>query len=253
MNNGLVVENLVLKRGGITVCKDISLTAPEGEITVVIGANGAGKTTLLDGIAGMLPASSGRVSLDSQRIEKLPLYRRAKRGLSYVEQGRAVFGALTVIQNLAVVDPSLKARDAAVELFPRLADKLDTRASLLSGGEQQMLLIARAIAMRPRILMVDELSLGLAPKVVQSLMETLSSLAQQGLGILLVEQFAEMALRIGTTAHIVERGRIVTSAPCAELLRDRSVIESTYLSGSAHGSAPGRTDTNPPGPDPKES
>lgn len=249
MSDGLTLEGVVLKRGGITVCRNVSLNAPVGEITVVIGANGAGKTTLLDGISGVLPISGGQITLDGHRIDKMPLYRRASRGLSYVEQGRAVFGALTVAQNIAVVDPSNAARDAAVDLFPRLAEKLDTRASLLSGGEQQMLLIARAIAMRPRILMIDELSLGLAPKIVQSLMETLSDLARDGIGILLVEQFAEMALRIGTTAHIVERGRIAQTAPCAELLRDRSVIESTYLSGSAHGA----NNSSPTTPNNKES
>ncbi|MFV0434588.1 MAG: ABC transporter ATP-binding protein [Leucobacter sp.] len=242
MSTGIIAEGLTIKRGGLTVCRDVSLTAPLGEVTVMIGANGAGKTTLLDGISGVLPLSAGQVSLGAQRLDRLPPYRRATRGLSYVEQGRSVFGSLTTAQNIAVVDPSPEALERAFALFPRLADKQETRAGLLSGGEQQMLLISRALAMRPEVLMIDELSLGLAPKVVMSLMETLSELAASGIGVLLVEQFAELALQIGTTAYVLERGQVVRAAPCSELLEDRSAIESTYLSGGQ------RPDTRPDSP-----
>ncbi|MGK0722355.1 ABC transporter ATP-binding protein [Leucobacter sp. W1478] len=219
--NGLRMDGLTVKRGEFKICRDVTLAVPAGEITVLLGANGAGKTTLLDAIAGVLPADSGTIELDGHRIHAVPPHRRAARGLAYIEQGRTVFSKLTVAQNLAVVDRSRQGRERAFELFPRLADKQNLRAGLLSGGEQQMLIIARALATGPRILLVDELSLGLAPRTTQTLMGTLSSLAASGMGILLVEQFAEMALQIGTTAHIMQRGRIVESESCEVLLRDR--------------------------------
>lgn len=217
----LRVDGLTVKRGDLTVCRDVTLAVPSGEITVLLGANGAGKTTLLEGIAGVLPAASGTISLDGHRIHTSPPHRRAARGLASVEQGRTVFSKLTVAQNLAVVDRSRQARERAFELFPRLSGKQNMRAGLLSGGEQQMLIIARALATQPKVLLVDELSLGLAPRTVQTLMEALVSLAASGMGILLVEQFAEMALQIGTTAHIMQRGRIVETESCEALLRDR--------------------------------
>lgn len=219
--DGLRIDRLTVKRGDLTICRDLTLEVPPGEITVLLGANGAGKTTLLDGIAGVLPTAKGMITLGGGRIHSEPPHRRAARGLAYVEQGRTVFSKLTVAQNLAVVDRSRQARERAFELFPRLADKRNLRAGLLSGGEQQMLIIARALAAQPKVLLVDELSLGLAPRTVQSLMGTLSSLAASGMGILLVEQFAEMALQIGTTAHIMQRGRIIETDTCESLLRDR--------------------------------
>ncbi|BDI22525.1 ABC transporter ATP-binding protein [Herbiconiux sp. L3-i23] len=229
MTGGLHVSALTLRRGGLTICRNISLVVPEGEITVLLGANGAGKTTLLDGIAGVIPPADGAVTLQGRRIDTMTMHRRARHGLAYIEQGRSVFGHLTVTQNIAVVDRSPSALRRAFELFPRLAEKRTTRAGLLSGGEQQMLVIARALATRPRLLLVDELSLGLAPMVVNSLMQTLADLASTGVGVLLVEQFAEQALAIGTTAHIMQGGRIVRSAPCVDLLSDRAALAAPYL------------------------
>jgi len=237
MTGGLRVDGLTVQRGGLTICRDVSLVVPEGEITVLLGPNGAGKSTLLDGIAGVLPASGGSVALDGRRIDALPAYRRSARGLAYVEQGRSVFSRLTVAQNIGVVDRSGAALERAFELFPRLSGRRNVRAGLLSGGEQQMLIIARALATRPRILLIDELSLGLAPKIVHTLADALTALAATGIGILLVEQFAETALRIGTDAHILQRGRIVRSDPCGELLRDPAALASPYLQGG-----------DPPGP-----
>ena len=225
--SGLKVKGLTIKRGDLTICRDIDLTIPGGEITVLLGANGAGKTTLLDGIAGVLPAAAGSILLGAHSLAGLPVHRRASLGLSYIEQGRSVFFRLTVAQNLAVVDRSRHTRDEAFELFPRLADKRNVRAGLLSGGEQQMLIIARALATRPTMLLVDELSLGLAPRAVRMLMDTLVKLAESGIGVLLVEQYAEVALRIGTTAHVLERGRIVHSERCSTLLHSR--VSQYYL------------------------
>ncbi len=236
--SGLSVAGLTVKRGDLTVCHSIDLDAPAGEITVLLGANGAGKTTLLDAIAGVLPASSGAVRLDGQRVDRMPVHRRAARGLAYVEQargeqGRSVFTRLTVEQNIAVVDRSKEALRRAFDLFPRLEAKRKLRAGLLSGGEQQMLVIARALATQPRVLLIDELSLGLAPQVVRSLLDSLTGLVESGLGILLVEQFAEMALQVGTTAHIMQGGRIARSGPCSILLKDRVSLLSPYYLGEA--------------------
>ncbi|MGO1173149.1 MAG: ABC transporter ATP-binding protein, partial [Actinomycetaceae bacterium] len=169
MSGALTIEALTVPRGELTICRDVDLEVPEGEITVLLGPNGAGKTTLLDGIAGVLPAESGSVTLAGRRLDRLPVHRRASAGLAYAEQGRSVFSRLTVAQNLAVVDRSRAALTRAFDLFPRLAERRDVRAGLLSGGEQQMLILARALATRPRILMVDELSLGLAPQAVRTL------------------------------------------------------------------------------------
>ncbi|WP_336659830.1 ABC transporter ATP-binding protein [Leucobacter sp. USHLN153] len=239
MSADLVISEASVKRGGLEICRDISLTAPAGEITVLLGANGMGKTTLLDGVAGVLPLASGRITLGGRRIDGLPPDRRASRGLAYVQQGRGVFAGLSVAQNLAVVDGSQRALDRAFELFPRLAERRDVRAGRLSGGEQQMLVIARALATRPTCLLVDELSLGLAPRVAASLMAVLQQLARDGIGVLLVEQFVETALSVGTTAHLMQRGRIVRSGAAAELLQDRDALISPYLDG---GAGPGATE-----------
>lgn len=231
MTSGLRVNGLTVKRGDREICRDVDLTVPRGEISVLLGANGAGKTTLLDGISGVLPMTRGSVILGGQRVEAMPVHRRARRGLAYVEQGRTVFTKLTVAQNLAVVDGSPHALHQVFDFFPRLAKQRDVRAGLLSGGEQQMLIIARALMTRPDVLLVDELSLGLAPQVVRTLIETLVRLAESGMGILLVEQFAEMALRVGTTAYVMHRGEIVRTAPCRVLLDDRSALMPSYSFG----------------------
>ncbi|MGC5628286.1 ABC transporter ATP-binding protein [Georgenia sp. Z1344] len=239
MSDGLEVEALTVQRGDLTICRDVDLVVPRGEITVLLGANGAGKTTLLDGIAGMLPAASGTVALGGRRIDRLAVHRRARAGLGYAEQGRSVFSRLTVAQNLVVVDRSGSALERAFDLFPRLAERRDVRAGLLSGGEQQMLVVARALATRPTVLMVDELSLGLAPQMVRTLVDALVELAASGVGILLVEQFVEIALAVGSIAHVMHRGRIVRTDTCAALLAERTSALSPYYLGGAGGSSGG--------------
>lgn len=236
--SGLEIERLTVKRGALAICRDIDLTVPLGEITVLLGANGAGKSTLLDGIMGLAPVAGGQLRLRGRRIDGMPVYRRAAKGLAYVEQGRSVFSGLTVAQNIAVVDRSRTAFDAACALFPQLASKRDVRADRLSGGEQQMLVIARALATRPTILLIDELSLGLAPTVVRTLLDVLTELAEQGMGVLLVEQFAEAALAVGTTAHIMQGGRIARSASCDDLLEDHASVVSPYFLAGTRASRP---------------
>lgn len=232
MTAGLSVEHLTLRRGELTICTDISLTVPPGEITVLLGANGAGKSTLLDGIAGVITPAAGTVTLGGRRIDRLPVYKRAALGLGYVEEGRSVFAELTVAENISVVDRSRSALTDTFDLFPQLVARRDTRAGLLSGGEQQMLVIARAITARPRLLLIDELSLGLAPRMVSLLMESLTELTRRGVGVLLVEQFVEAALRIGSTAHVMQRGRIVRAESCSVLLQDHQALATPYLSAA---------------------
>ncbi len=227
----LTVDGLTVQRGGLMVCHEVSLRVPAGEITVLLGANGAGKSSLLDGVAGLLPASAGTIHLGAQRIDGWPAHRRAAAGIGYVEQGRTVFGQLTVAQNIAVVDRSRDAFDRACALFPQLAERRDVRAGVLSGGEQQMLVIARALATRPRFLLVDELSLGLAPQLAATLIDALAELAAAGTGVLLVEQFAELALRVGTSAYVLQRGRVVLHESCAVLRADPARLGSAYLFG----------------------
>jgi branched-chain amino acid transport system ATP-binding protein len=224
MTQGLNVENLSVKRGALTMCHNIYLFAPPGEITVLLGPNGAGKTTLLDCIAGKLRSSNGTIRLDGQRIDGLPMRRRSERGLSYIEQGRNFFSRLTVAQNILVVDRSPVALTEAFRLFPQLEKKWNLKASLLSGGEQQMLMIAVALATRPQFLLIDELSLGLSASAIAPLAMALTSLAEAGMGILLVEQFVDLALGIGSTAHVMHQGKIVQSGSCQLMLKDRDSI-----------------------------
>jgi branched-chain amino acid transport system ATP-binding protein len=224
MTQGLKVENLSVKRGAFTLCHAIDLLVPPGEITVLLGPNGAGKTTLLDCIAGKLRSAGGTIHLDGQRIDELPMHRRSERGLSYIEQGRNFFSRLTVAQNIFVVDRNPRALTEAFRLFPQLERKSNLKASLLSGGEQQMLMIAVALATKPKYLLIDELSLGLSASAIAPLTTALTSLAETGMGILLVEQFVDVALRIGSTAHVMHQGKIVRSGSCELMLKDRDSI-----------------------------
>lgn len=230
ISSSLEIDNLTIRRGDLTICRDITLSVPAGEITLLLGANGAGKTTLLDGVAGAIPVTGG-VQLNGERIERSPMHRRVARGLSYVEQGRNVFTRLTVAQNLAIVDCDPAVLDRTVSLFPSLAEKHDVRAGFLSGGEQQMLIIARALATNPKFLLIDELSLGLAPRIVSTLVDALVSLAHAGVGILLVEQYVDMALEVGSMAHIMERGRIVRSEHSSVLRQDRASLVAKHFLG----------------------
>jgi branched-chain amino acid transport system ATP-binding protein len=229
MTQGLRLENITVKRGGLTLCHNVDLSVPPGEITVLLGPNGAGKTTLLDCIAGKVRSASGTIHLDGERIDDLPMHRRSARGLAYIEQGRNFFSKLTVAQNIAVVDRSTQALAHAFALFAQLEKKSNLKASLLSGGEQQMLMIAVALATRPRYLLIDELSLGLSASAIAALTKVLTSLAKSGMGILVVEQFVDVALRMGSTAHLMHHGKIVQSGPCSAMLNDRNSIIHPYF------------------------
>jgi len=212
--------------GPIPVLRDVDLTVKAGEIVALMGANGAGKTTLLRTVAGILKPSRGAVYLNGEKMTR-PLYKRSRLGLAYVPEERGVFRNLTTLENLRLGRGSL---EAALDLMPELLPLLPRRAGLLSGGEQQMLSLARAIAAQPKVLLCDELSLGLAPVIVDRLMEKLSRAAELGVGVLLVEQQARTALAVADRAYILNRGGIVLHDRCTELMSRFGEIEQHYLS-----------------------
>ena len=239
---GLRVEGACLDRAGSPVVHDVDLDVAAGEVTVLLGANGVGKSTLLDGIAAVAPLRSGHVFLDGADIGRRSRRRRVRTGLAYVQQGREVFGELTVEENLLVAAPRRRI-GRAFKLFPELQPRAAVAASLLSGGEQQMLVLARAMLGKPKILMIDELSLGLAPVIVDRVLAAVAQLAAEGLGILLVEQFADRALAFGHQAAVMARGRIVLRGPAAELRSRPDELQAAYLGGETNPANPDSTAT----------
>ncbi len=224
----LQLASVCVHRGGLPVVKDVSLRVPTGEITVLLGPNGAGRTTLLEAISGILAVQAGSISLGQERIDRISIGHRNKAGLGHVEQGRAIFSSLTVEDNLIACCPK-SSIGPAYDWFPELLKRRTTLAAMLSGGEQQMLVIARALLCRPKILMIDEMSLGLAPVIVRRLLTTLTEMASQGLGVLLVEQFAHLALAHGSRAYVMSGGEIVLNEECKRLLGDVDRLHAAYL------------------------
>ncbi len=231
MGADLEIRGVSVARGPLTVVRNVDLRCPAGEVTVLLGANGAGKSSLLDAVAGVIPASGGTISLGDRAIQKLARDRRAKYGLAYVEQGRSIFGSLTVDENLAVVGGRSKNVSRAYELFPELQPRRRTAAQMLSGGEQQMLVLARALVSEPEVLLVDEMSQGLAPVIVKRLMPFVETAARSGIAVLLVEQFASMALRIGRRGYVLSVGSIALEGDCRDLLERPDDVRRAYLAG----------------------
>jgi branched-chain amino acid transport system ATP-binding protein len=225
-SSALDVEDLCAGYGSISVLDNISLSVVSGEVVVLLGANGAGKTTLLRTVAGILKPSTGEVRINTRKATG-PLHVRSRRGLAYVAEERGIFRQLTTFENLRLGrgDP-----ERAVQLMPELKPLLKRRAGLLSGGEQQMLSVSRALAGNPTLLLCDELSLGLAPIIVQRLMAALRRAAQSGVAVLVVEQQARTALAISDRAYVLNRGRIVLDGDSSELLSRFDEIEAHYLS-----------------------
>jgi branched-chain amino acid transport system ATP-binding protein len=214
--------------GALAVVRDVDLHVEPGEVVALIGPNGAGKTTTLLTLAGELPAISGDVVFRGV-VTKAPLFQRARRGMGFVTEERSVFMALSAEENLRVAGVS---RADAVDIFPELELLMGRTAGLLSGGEQQMLTLARAVARAPKLLLVDELSLGLAPLVVKRLLQTVRRIAsERSTGILLVEQHVRQALHIADRVYVMQRGRIVMSGTADEVHGRIDEIEATYLSG----------------------
>lgn len=233
----LSVRDLHVRRGSVEVLKGISLEVRQGEVTALVGANGAGKSTLLMAISGILSSASGSIQFSGEELSAVAPERRVALGVTQVPEGRRVFPRLTVLENLQM-GATLR-RDAAeirtdfekvLELFPVLRQRRKQMAGTLSGGEQQMLVIGRGLMARPKLLMLDEPSLGLAPKSVAAVFEVIRSIHRAGVTILLVEQNAYQALRTASAAAVLETGRIVLEGPAEQLAQDPRV-KGAYLGG----------------------
>ncbi len=231
-----MVTDLHVSYGNIRALRGVSLTVPQGTICAVVGANGAGKTTTLNAICGLRTLTGGRVTLDGHDVTAVPAHDLVPLGLVQVPEGRRVFGRLTVRENLrmgAFRRKSPRAELAAelervLCLFPRLRERLTQLAGTLSGGEQQMLAMGRALMSRPRTLLMDEPSMGLAPQVVDQVFETIVAINKLGVTVLLVEQNAFMALEIAQTAYVLQSGEVVLSGAGADLMNSDAVREA-YL------------------------
>ena len=231
----LQVNGLRVQYGAIEAVKGVDFSLDEGKITTLLGANGAGKSTTLLALSGLLRASAGTILFDGSDLRGQPAHRIVARGLVQVAEGREILTTLTVRENLMLgayrrnaSQESAADLEMLLQLFPRLRDRLDGAAGNLSGGEQQMLAIGRALMARPRLLLLDEPSMGLAPLLVQDIFHTLRQLNGRGLTIFLVEQNVRQALKIADRAYVMENGKIVLSGPSAELFDNPKVIEA-YL------------------------
>lgn len=233
--NLLEVQDLKVSYGGIQALKGISLTIAQGELVTLIGSNGAGKTTTLKALAGLLHPAFGKVDYQEQSLLHVPAHQRVANGISLVPEGRGIFARLTVEENLLMgaYVRSDKAETAAdlerqYQLFPRLAERRTQLAGTLSGGEQQMVAIARALMSHPTLLMLDEPSMGLAPLMVEKIFETIRNISAQGVTILLVEQNAKLALEAAQRGYVLESGAITLSGLASELLGS-DAVQRAYL------------------------
>ncbi len=231
----LEVERVTTGYGGLPALHGVSLAVKAGEIVALVGANGAGKSTLLKTIAGLLAPTAGAVRFEGRRLDGRPAHAVVRAGVAYVPEGRRLFGRLTVRQNLllgAYTQRDERARAEALDqvfaLFPILAERADQRAGTMSGGEQQMLAIARGLMSRPRLLLLDEPSLGIMPRLVGRIYETLGAINRQGLTVLLVEQNVRAALSTAHRAYVLQTGRIVLEGPAADLL-DSEMVRRAFL------------------------
>jgi branched-chain amino acid transport system ATP-binding protein len=216
----LELENVTAGYGETVVLRDVSLAVPDGSTVALLGSNGAGKTTLLRTASGVLRPRSGRVLVDGIDLTGVEPHRLTQAGICHIPEGRGVFPRLTVRENLALYSyrtDSARAVDEAVSAFPRLGEKLQQTAGTLSGGEQQMLALARAYVQRPRVVLLDEVSMGLAPMIVDEIFAFLRRLAEQGVALLLVEQYISKALAVADFVAILARGRIVYVGEPGEL------------------------------------
>ena len=231
----LKIENLHVSYGGIRALRGVSLEVPDGKIVTLIGANGAGKSTTLRTISGLIKADSGSITYDGQEVLGQPIYKILEKGIAMVPEGRRVFTNLTVRENLKV-GAYLRKDKAEIEkdldwvysLFPRLKERDWQLAGTLSGGEQQMLAVGRALMSRPKLMMMDEPSLGLAPLVVKGIFEIIQEINRQGVTVLLIEQNANMALKTADIGYVLETGEITLSGSGRELLANEAV-KKAYL------------------------
>ncbi len=237
----LEIKDLRVHYGKIEAIKGISVTVNQGEIVTLIGANGAGKTTTLKTISGLRPVSSGSIIFDGQDISKMPAHARVRLGISQAPEGRGIFPGMTVLENLEMGKYPLKMKKSEIEsdlenvyhLFPRLKERASQAGGTLSGGEQQMLAIGRALMARPKVLLLDEPSMGLAPQMIANIFRIITEINKQGVTILLVEQNAQQALNRAHRAYVLEIGSITKEANAKDLLNDPHV-KSAYLGTGAH-------------------
>ena len=237
----LHVENLVAGYGKVEVLQGISLDVPDGQLVTLIGSNGAGKTTTLRALTGMIRPTGGRVTLDGRDITGMPAFNIVKLGVAHSPEGRRVFPTLSVTDNLTLgaftrltgarAKGDVKAdTDRMFDLFPRLGERREQLAGTLSGGEQQMLAMARAVMLNPEIVLLDEPSMGLAPILVEEVFRIIARLKSEGVTMLLVEQFAAAALNVADFGYVLENGRIAVSGP-ADKLKNDPAVKAAYLGG----------------------
>jgi len=231
----LELKRLRVAYGGIQAVKGIDLSVAQGELVCLIGANGAGKTTTLKGITGLQPVTSGTIHYGGEDITGRPAFQLVRKGLAMVPEGRGVFGALTIEENLAMGAYARNDRagvrsdvERVFELFPRLKERRRQTAGTLSGGEQQMLAMARAMMSRPKLLLLDEPSMGLAPLMVQKVFETVLTISAEGVTILLIEQNAKIALEVASRGYVMESGEVTLHGEAKKLLSDPKV-RAAYL------------------------
>ncbi len=238
MSGFLAAEKLDVERGGRLVVHGVDLRVERGRVTALLGANGAGKSSLVLSLAGALPAAGGRILCDGREIQNLRPHRVRRLGVAAIPEGHRVLGELTIEENLRVAGTHLARRelDKAVAeaylTFPELQERRTTRAGALSGGQQQMVVIAQAIVSKPSYILADELSFGLAPVIVTRLMPVLLDFAKRGAGVLLIEQFTDLALQISQHVYVMERGRIGFSGEPEELKRNPDILHSAYLASA---------------------
>ena len=235
MENILEIRDMVVDYGIIRALKGVSLDIPKGKIVVILGANGAGKTTTMHAISGVTKAASGQILFEGEEIRNKQPYVIAKHGISQSPEGRLILSGLTVEENLRIGGYILKSRaqmnrnfEQVYDLFPVLKERRNQQATTRSGGEQQMLAIGRALMMNPKLLLLDEPSLGLAPLIVKSIFQTVKRIAEEGVTILMVEQNARQSLLIADYAYVLELGEVKSQGTAQELLQDEALI-SAYL------------------------
>jgi branched-chain amino acid transport system ATP-binding protein len=238
----LSIRQLEAGYGKVKVLHGIDIDVPKGKVVTLIGSNGAGKTTTMRAVSGMIAATAGQITLGDQRIDQLPPHRIARLGLAHSPEGRRVFATLSVVDNLRLgafprytgsrprgdIEADL---ERAMDLFPRLQERRTQLAGTLSGGEQQMLAMARAVMLNPELVLLDEPSMGLAPILVEEVFRIIARLKEQGVTMLLVEQFAAAALNVADYAYVLENGRISVHGP-AEKLKTDPAVKAAYLGGS---------------------
>jgi branched-chain amino acid transport system ATP-binding protein len=237
----LEIKDLHVHYGKIEAIKGISVTVNEGEIVTLIGANGAGKTTMLKTISGLRPVSSGQIIFNGEDISQMPAHKRADLGLAQAPEGRGIFIGMNVLENLEMGKYNRKSRKSEMSedlekvfhLFPRLKERISQIGGTLSGGEQQMLAIGRALMARPKVLLLDEPSMGLAPLMIANIFNIITEINKTGTTILLVEQNAQQALQRAHRAYVLEVGHVVKEAKASDLLNDPAV-RAAYLGTGAH-------------------